>query len=993
MKKLISFNVLLQQIYSIKSIMFYCMIAMNVFSTSLSGQCMMVPISLEQQMTNSDIVVEGEVISKSGFETQAGDFIYTSYQLSVTKIFKGNLNSYLVEIVEPGGTVGSRSIKVEPGYALQVGESGTFFLSLFSFRDERDRMRFTAPVYRAHGSTQSVFRYDFYDDRVSGFFMQFAFNEWYDALKTQTGKTYNEIKSLKKPVKSTLRMVPSITSITPLTITGGTYSQLTINGSGFGTVIGGSSVQFKYADDGGATWMTPSNYHVQSWSNTQIKIWVPYKAGTGQVRVVVDGNTATSSQTLSVTYSESNLEWDDGPNHYLIQTQHGNDNGSGGYTFQYHTEFNSNAAARKSYERALNSWRCATEVNWTIGATSTIDVIAEDGVNIVRFDNGTELAEGVGAAMYSFYDDCFAPALNCIHVPELDMVINDAFPGGVTWEYGPDLPSATEIDFETVIVHELGHALQLGHVINTGQVLHYSVSPGNYLRILQPNDQAGGAHVHVRSTTNQTYCDISAMLDYRQIKYVDQAASGIESGDSWTHAFKKLQDALLNVTSCVDTIYVAKGTYYPDEGVGLTNNDQALRFLLNSPIVLIGGYPNSGGTRNLVANQTILSGDIEQDGLTDAQNSQNVVKMTSNSAVVDGFVIERGYADAASGEGKDGGGLYNQSNGVVRNTIFRNNKAVGTVSNGDGGAVFSASGFPSFQNLLVYGNEATRNGSAFWVGQNPALLVNCTITKNLVGNGAVYISSIGSGGAYLPNNIFWNNGIDLILGSALGWADVSNSMFDDASLPGGAYGDSYLLNTNPQFVNPGADNYAIVLCSPATNTGVNGNNSTTIDVLGNPRFVGTIDRGAFENTSIPPPTVVTSTGNSGPGTLRTIIADCCSGNTITFAPSLINQTITLTGGNIEINKHLNIYGPGMDQLNISGNGTSHIFTVLSSKDFFLKDLSLIEGDAAISSGNCIQNSGNLTLQNVRLARQLSAASPITLYNSGNVIFQNQVIVK
>ena len=55
--------------------------------------------------------------------------------------------------------------------------------------------------------------------------------------------------------------------------------------------------------------------------------------------------------------------------------------------------------------------------------------------------------------------------------------------------------------------------------------------------------------------------------------YVDASAGpGPGDGTTWTMAFIKLQDALLIAQPC-DTICVAKGIYFPDEGTGIADND------------------------------------------------------------------------------------------------------------------------------------------------------------------------------------------------------------------------------------------------------------------------------------------------------------------------------------------------------------------------------------------------------------------------------------
>jgi hypothetical protein len=65
---------------------------------------------------------------------------------------------------------------------------------------------------------------------------------------------------------------------------------------------------------------------------------------------------------------------------------------------------------------------------------------------------------------------------------------------------------------------------------------------------------------------------------------------------------------------------------------------------------------------------------------------------------------------------------------------------------------------------------------------------------------------------------------------------------------------------------------------------------------------------------------VTNNDDSGPGSLRAAIAAASSGETINFAPSLDGQTITLTSGELDIARSLDIEGPGAGRLTVSGGG-------------------------------------------------------------------------
>src|SRR5437879_1843867 len=64
---------------------------------------------------------------------------------------------------------------------------------------------------------------------------------------------------------------------------------------------------------------------------------------------------------------------------------------------------------------------------------------------------------------------------------------------------------------------------------------------------------------------------------------------------------------------------------------------------------------------------------------------------------------------------------------------------------------------------------------------------------------------------------------------------------------------------------------------------------------------------------------VLNNADSGDGSLRAALGAASSGDTINFAPGLAGQTITLTSGELAIDKSLDIEGLGADQLTVSGN--------------------------------------------------------------------------
>jgi hypothetical protein len=106
--------------------------------------------------------------------------------------------------------------------------------------------------------------------------------------------------------------------------------------------------------------------------------------------------------------------------------------------------------------------------------------------------------------------------------------------------------------------------------------------------------------------------------------------------------------------------------------------------------------------------------------------------------------------------------------------------------------------------------------------------------------------------------------------------------------------------------------------------------------------------------------MVTNTSDSDPGSLRDVIASAGSGDAIKFAAG-VTGTITLTSGELLIDKDLTIIGPGARMLSISGNGTSRVFFVdpgasgatgppASGPTVRISDLRVADGNATGGSG-------------------------------------------
>jgi hypothetical protein len=104
---------------------------------------------------------------------------------------------------------------------------------------------------------------------------------------------------------------------------------------------------------------------------------------------------------------------------------------------------------------------------------------------------------------------------------------------------------------------------------------------------------------------------------------------------------------------------------------------------------------------------------------------------------------------------------------------------------------------------------------------------------------------------------------------------------------------------------------------------------------------------------------VTSTADSGAGSLRDAIAAASSGDTINIS---VTGTITLTGGTLTISKSVTISGPGASDLAVSGNNAARVFAVSSGATVGISGLT-IENGATLGGGGGISNLGVLTVTN------------------------------
>jgi uncharacterized repeat protein (TIGR01451 family) len=399
---------------------------------------------------------------------------------------------------------------------------------------------------------------------------------------------------------------------------------------------------------------------------------------------------------------------------------------------------------------------------------------------------------------------------------------------------------------------------------------------------------------------NSSAARLAANCPSGAIIYVNQNANGSNTGASWTHALRKLQDALTLADSCptANAIWVAKGIYYPDEGTGFTNDDRNATFKLRPNVAIYGGF--AGGesqltARNWQSNVTVLSGDLNQNDTTEngisssptqSNNEENAYTVISSrtvtqSATLDGFTITSGRADIYGGgiynvnssptlrnliiignySSTNGGGIYNQnSDPLMENMIFRAN-----YSRLNGAALYNSNSDPTIINALFSGNHAFNQAGAIFNNGSRPTIINATISGNRAkGTAALYNNSSSP---TLINAIIWNNNSTFsnYIGDDIGKDATSQPKFQNSLLEGASISSNWQnfgkdegnnQDRNPNFVTPvdssaaptSTGNLQLASGSPAADAGFTEVNTTTLDIAGAARIQGfVIDLGAYES--------------------------------------------------------------------------------------------------------------------------------------------------
>ncbi|MDO9085044.1 MAG: choice-of-anchor Q domain-containing protein [Anaerolineaceae bacterium] len=341
--------------------------------------------------------------------------------------------------------------------------------------------------------------------------------------------------------------------------------------------------------------------------------------------------------------------------------------------------------------------------------------------------------------------------------------------------------------------------------------------------------------------------------------YVDQDASGAESGASWIDAYTDLESAL-QVAQAGGQIWVAEGVYIPSNQTDPIEM-RSMTFQLPNGVALYGGFSGTETSidqRDWNTNPTILSGDLEGndengDGNSIAEHYSHLIGTNashivtafnlSSTTVLDGFIVTGGMASSLvigdggsyigggggvwirkssdmqlrnmqfyGNTGLDGGAVYAyyHTHLTVDNSIFKYNEA------GDGAGIFIANDtYLTLSNSQFVGNWGTHGGAGIHLfDYSTADIFNALFEENTQAPGMTNPSL--SGGAimmyfdcqatidrtnFLNNSAPYTGAIFMLQYNKL---EITNSRLqgnDAYKDPGGSGGAIYAFNSDLDLVN------------------------------------------------------------------------------------------------------------------------------------------------------------------------------------------------
>lgn len=350
-----------------------------------------------------------------------------------------------------------------------------------------------------------------------------------------------------------------------------------------------------------------------------------------------------------------------------------------------------------------------------------------------------------------------------------------------------------------------------------------------------------------------------------------------------------------------------------------------------------------------------------------------------------------------------GGGICTSGSLYLSRSVISKNS---TCDNG-GGIYTYAGSYTTMSNCEISGNASECDGAGI-CAMGDIEMVNCTVAGNRSTFGCAGGIAAPEGSLVLLNSIVTNNYArcnDQNIYTLSSFDGANNIIGFDAKFTLAPEFDSegHLTNTNTY-------NLTLSKSSWAIDRGDNLYSDSSLDAAGNSRIVQswkstTVDIGAYEyqiqatrNVEAPSTVVTTSldriNDTDGVISLREAILYARDGETVTFASSMANKKISLTGGTIHIDSAVSVDATTCGGTTINANGTCCVFDIsggTSSVPVVLTGLTIINGAGTMAGGVCNNVNGVLTIANCTI-KSCSSLNAGGIYNIGTLRLVNTLIV-
>jgi Secretion system C-terminal sorting domain len=579
------------------------LIAFFLLINSVNGQSFQDSTRVFNILDNANYVFEGKVIDQCCYKDPVTMMLFTKSQIQMSKIFKGNITCGTIDLTQHGGMLNDEASFIEDAPLIKVGYQG-----IFATRDNHFPIDVTCNYNNTNPSTQFYSFYngtiDLNEDNFNPIINAFDneiynINYVYSFLQSRFGITITNCNSNFSPatwinndkfnkqhnVRGPIPVVTSIngTTISPYPTQAGVGDSIKLVGNNFGAVKGKLYVT---SADNGSKYVQLTSLEIK-WTDTLISFpvnsmsdsagIVGYKLSAigsgvfgiqntlGDVSDTV--NTSSALNKLDIRYNvlQHRATVNDPVLHNTVILHRKTDSVSDDIVIYLNKTLKD---TMKQYIKSAGyHWRCLIGAPIVFIEDSN-KLIQYDKYNVIGLDsflNNSLTTLGYTIPNYTACTPANYPSGLQI-AKSSDIMIN---PMINFWYDSTDVSSTSTIpigkeDFYSMIIHEIGHLLNLGHVNNSKDVMYYGVYGGgntcdkrNFI-LNNKNQKAGDVTMKRSAFTTLTN---NCLTNYKKINNVDTTC-------------RLLQLAIINSNKEVNNIEIFPNPFINEINITSSNNDK-----------------------------------------------------------------------------------------------------------------------------------------------------------------------------------------------------------------------------------------------------------------------------------------------------------------------------------------------------------------------------------------------------------------------------------